>query len=284
MTERGAPLRRKLRRGLEAVPPARFAYRLGLLSVNPRMATARPRDAARYLFRSRELINFTYELENEAELAPLVAGTLSAPEEEATRFLEELRSDSELVESLSSGLRSNPRRDNVALLGKRRALYAMVRMIRPSVVVEAGIRDGLGTAVLLRALERNDADGAPGRLLGFDIEPASGWLVSEQLSRGRFEKHIGDIAELLPAVLRDVEVDLFVHDTLKTPEHERFELETAVEHGAKRLILYTDDDSVTGALAAVCAEHGERSRFLQEQPQRHFWRGNLLGFCAIERG
>jgi hypothetical protein len=247
------------------------------------MVAARPRDAARYLLHSRELTNFTYELQNEAELADLVAGAVGARNEEAARYLDELRADLELIDSLSSALQSNPRRDDLALLGKRRALYAMVRMARPRVVVEAGIRDGLGTAVLLRALQRNRADGAPGKLLAFDIEPASGWLVGEQLRQVPHEWHIGDIVELLPESLCDVEVDMFVHDSLKTPEHERFEFELAVEHGAERLILYTDDDSVTGALRAVCAEHGGRSSFMQEQPDRHFWRGNLLGFCTLER-
>jgi predicted O-methyltransferase YrrM len=276
-------LRRRLRRALEAVPPARFSYRLGLLIRHPGMVAAAPRGSARYLLHSRELTNFTYELRNEAELATLVAGALGARPNEAAGYLDELRADSELIESLNSALRSNRRRDDVALLGKRRALYAMVRTARPKVVVEAGINDGLSTAVLLRALQRNEAQGYAGKLLSFDIDPASGWLVGEQLRRGRYQQHIGDIVELLPVALRDLEVDMFVHDTLKAPEHERFELELAAEHGAERLILYTDDDSVTGVLRAICADRGGRSSFLQEQPDRHFWRGNLLGFCTLER-
>jgi hypothetical protein len=273
-----------LRRRLEGVPPARLAYRLAFLAQHPRMAAARPRDAARYLLRDPELTNFTYELENEEELAGFVAGALGAPEAEAARFLDELRADAELMESLSSALRRDPRRKDVALLGKRRALYAVVRLARPRVVVEAGVHDGLGTSVLLRALQRNEEEGAPGKLLAFDIDPQAGWLISEDLRRGRLEEHIGDIAELLPAALVGYEVDLFIHDTLKTPEHERFEFEAAIERGADRLVLYSDDDSVTGVLRAVCREGKGRTRFLREQPARHFWRGNLLGFCTLERG
>lgn len=265
------------------MPPARFAYRVGVLAQHPGMVAAKPREAADYLFRNRELLNVTYELENETELAGLVAGALGASEAEASAYLAELRADTGLTESLDAALRVNRRRNDVALLGKRRALYALVRLTRPGLVVEAGIGDGLGTSVLLRALQRNQDEGAAGKLLGFDISPDAGWLVPEALRRGRLEEQLGDIGELLSNALAGHEVDLFIHDTLKSPEHERFEFETAIEHGSDRLILYSDDDSVTGMLRSVCERHGGRSRFLREQPENHFWRGNLLGLCVLER-
>jgi predicted O-methyltransferase YrrM len=283
MFERPSRLRTRARLASERLPPARFAYRLGLVALHRRMAAARPRDAAWYVLHSRELTNFTYELQNERELAMLVARALRADEQQAAGYLRELREDAELNERLDHGLRSDPRRDDVARLGKRRALYATVRMARPRVVVETGLYDGLATAVLLRALQRNESEGDPGRLLGFDLEEASAWLVWDELGDGRFERHIGDSVKLLPGALGDEAIDLFVHDTDKVEESERAELQLAVEHGSERLIIYTDDDSVTGTLRAICAEQGGRGAFIREQPERHFWRGNLLGLCVIVR-
>ena len=121
-------------------------------------------------------------------------------------------------------------------------------MARPRLVVETGLYDGLATAVLLRALQRNEAEGDPGRLLGFDLEEESAWLVWDELGGGRFERHIGDAVELIPRALGGERIDFLVHDTDKVAESERAELELAIAHGAERLILYTDDDSVTGIL------------------------------------
>jgi predicted O-methyltransferase YrrM len=281
MFERPSRLRTRVRSGSERVAPARLAYRLALIALHRRMAAARPRDAAWYVLHSRELTNFTYELRNEGELATLVAGPLGSDEKQAARYLQELREDTELIERLDRGLRSDPRRDGVARLGKRRALYATVRMARPRVVVETGLYDGLATAVLLRALQRNEAEGDPGRLLGFDLEEASAWLVWDELGRGRFERHIGDAVELMPRALDGQNIDFLVHDTDKVAESERAELELAIEHGTEPLILYTDDDSVTGTLREICAERGGRGEFIWEQPERHFWRGNLLGLCVV---
>src|SRR6476620_6257832 len=201
MFERPSPLRRRVRLASERIPPARAAYRLALIALHRRMAAARPRDAAWYVVHSRELTNFTYELRNEAELAALVATPLGADRERAAGYLRELREDTELIERLDQGLRSDPRRDRVARLGKRRALYATVRMARPRLVVETGLYDGLATTVLLRALQRNETEGDPGRLLGFDLEEESAWLVWDELAGGRFERHIGDAVELIPGAL-----------------------------------------------------------------------------------
>jgi predicted O-methyltransferase YrrM len=281
MFDRPSRLRTSVRLASERIPPARLGYRLGLVALHGRMAAARPRDAGWYVLHSRELTNFTYELSNERELAALVAGALGADEEQAAGYLLELREDTELIERLEQGLRSDPRRDGSARLGKRRALYAAVCMARPRVVVETGLYDGLATAVLLRALERNEAEGDPGRLLGFDLEEESAWLVWDELGRGRFERHVGDAVALIPGALDGRRIDFLVHDTDKVAESERAELELAIEHGSERLLLYTDDDSVTGTLRAICAERGGQGRFVWEQPDRHFWRGNLLGLCVV---
>src|SRR3954453_23476115 len=173
MFDRPSRLRTRVREASERVAPTRLAYRLGVLGLHRRMAAARPRDAAWYVLHSRELLNFTYELLNEPELAALVAGPLRADKGRAGGYLRELREDTELIERLGRGLASDPRRDDVARLGKRRALYATARLVRPRLVVETGLYGGVSTAVLLRALQRNEAEGDRGRLLGFDLEPDS---------------------------------------------------------------------------------------------------------------
>jgi predicted O-methyltransferase YrrM len=234
-----------------------------------------------YLFRSREISNFTYELANEGEIPAFLSGLLGTDREALDGYLRELRADEALLDELREGLRDSPRRNPEPLLGKRRLLYCLLRAERPGVVVESGVHDGIGSSVLLRALERNEAEGDPGRLVALDLNPDAGWLIDRDRHGGRLQLVIGDARETLEAVLERSPPDVFIHDSLKTHEHETFELEAAVRNRRGRLVLYTDDASSTGAMREVCARHGGKSGTLVEQPLRHYWRGNELGVCAL---
>jgi hypothetical protein len=228
--------------------------------------------------------NFTYELANEDEIPALLAPLLGRPEAELGGYLAELRADGELTASLGAGLKRNRKRDPDPRLGKRRLIYCAVRAERPRLAVESGVHDGLGTAVILRALQRNAEEGDPGELLGFDINPDAGWLVDAVEGPRSWTLEVGDVRERLEPALSGRRVDLFIQDSLKALEHETFELETAVAHAGSRLLLYSDDASVTGAISRVCERHGGRSATLRERPLDHYWRGNLLGVCLLEKG
>ena len=170
-------LKESLRSASERFGPGRFAYRVRVLWGDRAMARRNPTGAWHYLRHSRELTNFTYELANKSEMPEFVAAALDTDPALVTTLLGELRSDNELMDGLRRGLQRRASANQEPLLGKRRALYCVVRLLRPRVIVESGVKDGLGSAVLLRALERNTAEGRPGMLLGFDIDPDAGWLV-----------------------------------------------------------------------------------------------------------
>ena len=196
--------------------------------------------------------------------------------------MDELRGDSELLEQLRSRLAANPRRNPEPLLGKRRALYCMVRAERPALVAESGVHDGLGSSVLLRALERNAEAGSSGALLAFDINPEAGWLIDRERHSRRLQLVIGNTRETLEESLAGRTAGLFIHDSLKTHEHETYELETAARVGVGRRVLYTDDLDSTGAMRRVCARHGGSCSSFTEVPARHHWRGNKLGLCLLD--
>jgi predicted O-methyltransferase YrrM len=246
------------------------------------LAKASPRGAWWYAIHSREASNFTYELANEAALGAQVARGLGEDPVRIAGYLEELRSDETLLSELSAGVRRSPNCDSEVRLGKRRLLYCMVRAARPRIVAETGVDAGLGSAVLLRALERNEEEGFAGRLLAFDIDRDAGWLVDADRHRERFVLRIGDTCDTLVETLAETGVDFLIHDSLKTYQHETFEFETALRYGkSDRLIVYSDDDSVSGALGEFCRRHHGRSETLEEQPLLHIWRGNSLGLCVL---
>ncbi len=144
-------------------------------------------------------------------------------------------------------------------------LYALVRHLRPAAAIETGTASGVSTTYILAAMERNET----GRLLSIDlpfragieelepvvpgtrialrdsspIPPAAepGWIVPDDLRR-RWQLRLGDARDLLAAALGELgPLGLFLHDSLHTYDHMRFELELAWPHVEAGGIVAADD-------------------------------------------
>lgn len=153
-------------------------------------------------------------------------------------FLEYLRTcEAELqsVRSIGADLHAN----------KVLVQYAALRALRPDVVVETGVANGVSSTYLLLALQLN----GNGVLHSIDIgDPGhlprgkqTGWLVPSWL-RGRWTLHLGDARALLPTVLQQLgTIDVFVHDSLHTHTHMMFEFVTAYPYLRSGGVLLVDD-------------------------------------------
>lgn len=239
-------------------------------------------DRLRYVLLDPELDNFTYELDNEDDLASFLAAGLGISTTDAAGLIRELQGDDDLRELLAAQLRRRWDRKSRAHYGRRLGWYAIARVIRPELVVETGIHDGLGSVLLLRALERNAAEGHPGRLLSVDVDPSAGWLVDERL-REHWEPIYESTFTALPKALEGQEVGMIVHDSDHTYECELFEFQAAVDHAAGRLALVSDNSHATSALRDVCARLGIEYGLFLERPQAHFYPGAGMGFGLLDR-
>jgi predicted O-methyltransferase YrrM len=109
--------------------------------------------------------------------------------------------------------------------------YAVVRAVRPAVVVETGVASGVTSAHVLAAL----ADNGAGRLESVDLPPMA--MVTEGLVgsavppplRGRWRLRRGSSRRLLPEVLvaAGSELGVFIHDADHSYDAMRWELERA---------------------------------------------------------
>jgi predicted O-methyltransferase YrrM len=269
------------RRDTATNPVVLLLFRLLLVARTFEGARAKPRAALRYLARGREVTNLTYELANLDQILGVVASVLQVDAADLRRYARELSDDSALYDRLSRELRSRPNRAREPRYGKRHVTYSIVRAVKPGVIVETGTFDGLGTVVLLRALERNRAEGSPGRIHTIDINPAAGWLIPE--SADEVTRHIGSSEDVLSSILGDG-VDFFIHDSVKVYELERYEFESALERATGPLVLYSDDVRATGALRDLSTERGLRFGSCREVPLSHFWPGNELGIAYAPAG
>jgi hypothetical protein len=234
--------------------------------------------AFHYLVLGRELDNFTYDVANVDELADFLAAALGCPAERVLAYVHELEDDDGFRRDLTDRL--GARRRGHAHYGRRAGWYAAARIAKPRVAVETGIHDGLGSAVLLRALQRNSGESAPGRLIAFDVADGVGWLVPDEL-RGAYEPVIGDTRDALAPGLAGRRVDFFVHDSLHTYEHETFELETVLPLAAPGALLLSDNAHAQPAFADFCERHGLPCHVFRERPKRHFYPGAGIGLTVV---
>lgn len=112
-----------------------------------------------------------------------------------------------------------------------RAVYCLVRHLKPLKVVETGVARGVTSRFILEALERNDA----GHLWSIDLPPpldpeldAEVGQAVEGPCRRRWSYIRGSSRRRLPGLLSSLgDIDLFLHDSIHTEYNTRFELAEA---------------------------------------------------------
>jgi predicted O-methyltransferase YrrM len=190
------------------------------------------------------------------------ADLLDVPAVDVSAAFEEIE-NSELLTSLKQRY-AEIRPDSAGLeLGRFRMWWAVVRLTRPEVVIETGVHDGLSSSILLGALDRNGA----GRLISVDLPSTDlpgnasgpGWLVPEHL-RARWDLRLGDARKLLPAAVADAgRVDVFIHDSDHSEQHQSFEYAAVAPGLTPGAVVLSDQDyPMETTLSAFAESHGGR--------------------------
>jgi predicted O-methyltransferase YrrM len=138
--------------------------------------------------------------------------------------------------------------------------YAIVRAVRPKIVLETGVCYGIGSAFTLAALERN----GDGSLFSVDLPPLAqngsrfiGWAIPEGPLKARWHLHKGATRRILPGLLRQLgDIDVFIHDSLHTYRNMKMEFEAVWPHIRPAGILISDDVQGNTAFREL-AEHAD---------------------------
>jgi methyltransferase family protein len=166
-----------------------------------------------------------------------------------------------------------------------RAIWCLIRHLRPHEVVETGVAHGVSSRFILEALEKNNS----GRLWSIDLPPlkpvwqdqvgiAVGDLYPDRWSliRGSSRRRLAPLLSRLGAI------DLFVHDSLHSERNLRFELDrawAALRPGGA--IIVDDVDANWGFPSFLEAHPGHRSLICEAEPLhpdlRRFNKKGLFG-------
>ena len=159
-------------------------------------------------------------------------------------------------------------------------IYSLIRILKPSIVVETGVCNGFSSTIILEALKNNskghlysidypefadnrhDKDefwtGKKGAVVPKDEE--SGWLVPHNL-RDRWTLIIGKTRnELLPLLNKLKGVDIFLHDSEHSYENQMFEFKTAFSYLNDEGILIASDINWNNSYEDFLSEVKNRSK------------------------
>lgn len=247
--------------------------------------TPRLRAVDRWLEESREETNFTYDLTelNLRHLCAFLEAVTGRPARTARGVVDELLGDRDLADHVRRETERSPcamEADPVARYGRRAGWYALVRLLRPRLVVETGVDKGLGACVIAAALRRNAAEGAPGRYVGTDLHPDAGWLFcGPYAAHGEILR--GDSIDSLTRVSGPI--DLFIADSCHEQGYERREYEAVADQLAPGAVLISDTAHGSPALVDYAADTGRRFLFWREEPRGHWYPGAGIGVAWTPR-
>lgn len=232
------------------------------------------RRSLRWLFRSREFTNFTYELTplSREYLCWFVAAIARVPVCDVRGYVAELETDQDLRRHIRASIEASPLRgsaDREVRYGRRAGWYALTRALQPAHIVETGTDKGLGACVFAAALLRNGS----GRLTTIDVNPTSGYLVNGPYA-AVCDLRVADSLAVLPE-LRGV--DLFIHDSDHSPLHEAAELRLVEPLLSDGALVLSDNADITDELARWAEATGREFSFFAEQPSGHWFRGGGIG-------
>jgi predicted O-methyltransferase YrrM len=231
-----------------------------------------------WLFQSREHTNHTYDLTelNLKYLPSMLALVTGSDVASMESYIQEAAENHALMDFVRRNARLKDLQtiDDTCRFGRRLGWYALVRHLRPKLVVETGVDKGLGSVLLCSALMKNAEMGYPGEYIGTDLNPAAGLLLRPPYSN--FGKIVyGDSIESLRKI--EQPIDIFINDSDHSAEYEYQEYLTVADRLSPDAIVLGDNSHRTDKLLQFSKERGRDFLFFKEEPINHWFPGCGIG-------
>ena len=234
--------------------------------------------AIRWVFAKTETDNFYYSLKhrNLNDLISVVSFVTGDSFLTIQKYIEEINSNSRIQRRIEDSWKSNAGMADAKVgFARRVGWYAVIRSIKPKLVVETGVSHGVGALVICAALERNQEEGIPGKYLGTDINPEAGSLILKEF-KSFATILVGDSLDSL-RTLREP-IDLFINDSDHSAEYEKSEYEAIKKLLTKEALILGDNSHVTEELRDFSHRNDRNYLFFGEKPDKHWYPGAGIGF------
>lgn len=257
---------------------ARIAYRLQFSS---RYFDSKLKLLEEWIPKFTETSNFYYRLTpvNRDQLAQFISVVTEMQYECIVGYLDEIEGDAQLRRHLESALTSSTYgRDIRVEYGRRIGWYALVRVLKPRVVVETGVDHGVGSCVIASALLRNAAEGHSGRYYGTEIRTEAG-----QLFTGRY-KEVGEILygdSIASLKAFKGSIDIFINDSDHSANYEYEEYLVVKDKLSLGGLIIGDNAHVTDRLSRFSRETGRKFLYFAESPADHWYPGAGIGVSFV---
>lgn len=228
------------------------------------------KDSINYIINSEEKSNFSYRLTglNKEQLAGFVSTIVEMPIEEAEGYINEIENDEELREHIRNNASKSDLKD--PKFARRIGWYAFVRASEPQVVIESGVKDGLGTCVIASALRKNNS----GIVIGIDSKQSSGILFSKPYSEFgeiRINNSVDELEEF------EEKIDVFIHDSKHTKDYIKDELKAIESNINSDSLLISDASHHSDAFYNYSKENDRKYLFFKEETDSHWFPGAGIG-------
>src|SRR6185369_8163033 len=150
--------------------------------------------------------------------------------------------------------------DPVAHYSRRLGWYALVRAIKPKIVVETGVDQGLGACVLTAALMKNHQEGYAGYYYGTELNLTAGYLLHgayKQFGTILYGDSLASLEHLQETI------NIFINDSDHAPAYESREYEVIKDKLDDRAILLGDNAHVTDRLFQFARATGRQFIYFQ---------------------
>jgi hypothetical protein len=237
--------------------------------------------AVRWIFESKETTNFSYDLTpvNKLYMANIIGIVTGQSVVKIEKYIKEVENNSSLKKHIKNMILISPDKFRLGPLvayGRRIGWYALIRAVKPKVIVESGVEQGLGSCIICEALKMNKKEGYFGEYFGIDITPDAGAFFTEDYKE--YGKILyGDSIKTLKNF--KYKVNVYINDSDHHFNYEAKEYQTIQKLLDKDSYVLGDNSSESPELCKFAERTGRRYTFFKEQPANHWYPGSGIGFA-----
>ena len=230
-----------------------------------------------WILKNTELSNFYYHLteQNTSYLISLLATLTKSDNTLVKKYVEEITNNDSLRNHIRFFYSGDKRmKDSSFGFGRRIGWYALIRTLKPKIIVETGVDQGLGACVIAEAIKANILEGFEGQYFGTEINTNAGGLFN---ARYKIYGEIiyGDSIETLKNFNK--KIDLFINDSDHSSDYEYREYETITNLISQNGWILGDNSHACDSLWRFSNEQKRNFVFFQEEPLDHWYPGAGIG-------